>query len=140
YLQLFYKALESYGVRASDGLVIQEKVLREKAPKLDIIQIQWAPELIWRGGSHRLPNLPLGRLWEYLRVARLWKNLRLAKRLGLQVVWTVHDFVHLEGSRLVDRLGYLVLARSANLCIFATARRSGETSSAATRLDRKRLW
>ena len=122
YLQLFYKALEPYGVRARDGLVIQEKVLREKAPKLDIIQIQWAPEEIWRSGSHRLPNLPFGRLWQYLRVARLWKNLRLAKRLGLQVVWTVHDFVHPEGSRLVDRLGYLVLARSANLCICHSAK------------------
>ncbi len=117
YIELFYKALEPYGVRARDGLIIRDKILREKAPKLDIIQIHWLPERIWRGGSHRLGYLPVGRVWKYWRIARLWKDLRLAKRLGLQVVWTVHDFVHHQGSGLVDRLGYLVLARSANLCI-----------------------
>jgi beta-1,4-mannosyltransferase len=112
YIELFYKALEPYGVCARDGLIIWDKILREQAPQLDIIQIQWCPERIWRGD-----NPPRLRHLRY--VARLWKYLRLAKRLGLRVVWTVHDFVHHDhqGSGFVDRCGYRVLARGADLCI-----------------------
>jgi glycosyltransferase involved in cell wall biosynthesis len=117
YIELFYKALEPYGLRARDRLIIRDKILREQAPQLDIIQIQWCPERLWRGGSHRLQHLHVDRILKYLRVARLWKDLRLAKRLGLRVIWTVHDFNHHDGDGFVDRWGYRVLARSADLCI-----------------------
>src|SRR5262245_61123153 len=112
YIELFYKALEPYGVRARDGLILREKNLREQAPRLDILQIQWCPERIWRG------DYP-PRLVHLRSVARLWMNLRLARQLGLRVVWTVHETVHHdhETVRFVDLWGYRVLARGADLCI-----------------------
>ena len=39
YIELFYKALEPYGVRARDGLIIRDKILREKAPKLSVRRV-----------------------------------------------------------------------------------------------------
>jgi beta-1,4-mannosyltransferase len=121
YIELFYKALEPYGVRARDGLVMWDKFLEERAGKLDIIQIQWCPERLWRGEE-------APRLSHLRRVARLWKNLRLARRLGMRVIWTIHDFVHHDhiGSGFVDRCGYRVLARGADLCICHSERIRGD--------------
>jgi glycosyltransferase involved in cell wall biosynthesis len=116
YIELFYKALEPYGVRARDNLLIGSRYLHEQAACLDIVHIQWCPERIWRGDRP-------ARLGDLRNVARLWKYLHRAKGFGLRVVWTVHDLVHhdQEKSGFIDRCGYRVLARAADLCICHTA-------------------
>ena len=110
YIELFYRALEPYGVRLIRGLRIEDAFLRDHAGEFDAIHIQWIPEDMWRGRGIGVA----GRLYG---VAGLWRYLALAKSLGLRILWTVHDIEHLEGGGLADRCGYRLLARCADLCI-----------------------
>jgi glycosyltransferase involved in cell wall biosynthesis len=115
YIELFYKALEPYGVHARDGLLIGSGFLPEQTARLDAIQFHWCPERIWRGEEPP-------RLRYFRHVARLAKYLYLARRSGLRILWTVHDLVHHDHSQrsILDLAGYRVLARAADLCICHT--------------------
>jgi glycosyltransferase involved in cell wall biosynthesis len=109
YIRLFYRALEPYGIEHVPGLRIDDGALRSMAGSVDAIHIQWCPEDVWRcrrGVSGRVHG-----------VLGLWRYLRLASRLGIRVLWTVHDLDHHDGSDAVDRFGYRVLARGADLCV-----------------------
>lgn len=110
YLDLFYAAMAQRAVTLVAGLQINDAVLRMMAPSIDALHIQWYPEAIWRarggGATQRLRG-----------VVGLWRYLVHGKSAGLQIVWTVHDLEHHEGSDSVDRLGYLLLAGAADLVI-----------------------
>lgn len=114
YIELFYGALARCGVHARDDLRPWDRdLLRRLSPNLDVIHFQWCTEWIWREWGKT-------RLRDFLQVARFWRFLRLARKLGIRVVWTVHDFQHHDGDQLVDRLGYRILGRAADLCICHT--------------------
>lgn len=110
YLTLYAAALARHGVTAGPPCVFADDWLREHAGTVDAVHIQWAPEQIWRcrgrSAAARLRGL-----------VGLWRYLRLARRLGIKVVWTLHDVEHHEGSGRLDRRGYRLLARSADLTI-----------------------
>jgi glycosyltransferase involved in cell wall biosynthesis len=110
YIDLYYRALEPFGFQRVRPLVYKDQFLHDHATDFDIIHIQWLHEDLWRCRGAGL----MGRL---KGVAGLWKFLRIAKRMGKPIVWTVHDLEPHDGSRLIDRAGTTVLARSADLVI-----------------------
>ena len=109
YQRLFYDALEPYGVRAVAGLTINDGELKRLAKDIDVVHLHW-PEYSWRvGGDGLLAQLRL--------IVGLARFLRLAHRLRLRVWWTAHNLVPHEGRRLVNYLGYRVVAAYADLVI-----------------------
>ena len=115
YVDLFYRALEPYGIHVVHDLRIDVNELRSYAQSLDAVHIHW-PESIWRYRGSAIP-------WRLRHFASLRgidafrRYLRLARRFGVRILWTVHNIEHHEGSNLVDRCGYLLLARHADLVI-----------------------
>lgn len=109
YQSLFYGALVNCGVTVDYPKEIDDAWLHSRAGELSAVHLHW-PEQLWR---------TRGRTWAgRLRgVAGLERFLRLAHRLGLRLIWTVHNFEHHEGAGFIDRLGYRCLARHCDLLI-----------------------
>ena len=111
YIELFYRALEPHGVVAVDDLNPYDRTLLARlAPEIQVVHIQWCPERIWRGDGR-------GPVRSWRSLVGFARYLRRARSLGIRVLWTIHDFEHHDGDRLIDRFGYRLLARSADLCI-----------------------
>jgi glycosyltransferase involved in cell wall biosynthesis len=121
YLELFYRALVPHGVEMVPGFWLDRASLLKHAASLDVVHIQWCPEMLWawggRSARHRMHGL-----------VGLWRDLRLARRLGVRLVWTVHDIESHEGSGFLDRLGYRLLARAADLILAHSERVPGEVA------------
>jgi glycosyltransferase involved in cell wall biosynthesis len=119
YLELFYRALGPHGVELVHDFRLDKGSLLKNRGAVDVIHVQWCPEQLWRWGG-------MG-FWKQLRgVAGLWRDLRLARRLGIRVVWTVHDIESHEGGRFADRWGYRALAHGVDLVIGHSTRVPGE--------------
>jgi glycosyltransferase involved in cell wall biosynthesis len=119
YLELFYGALAPHGVELVDGFWLDKPSLLTKRAAVDLIHIQWCPELLWTWGGKSF--------WKKLRgVMGLWRDLRLARRQGFRIVWTVHDIESHEGGRFLDRWGHRLLARAADLILAHSERVPGE--------------
>src|SRR3954462_2338734 len=84
YCALYERALTSRGITVGPAAIISDEFLEANHDTLDVIQIQWVPEQIWRAGA-------ASRWQELRRVVGLWSFLRLAHAFGLKVVWTFHD-------------------------------------------------
>jgi len=110
YIGLFYNALEPYGVKLIHGLRVQDDYIRAHHRRLSVIHFQWCVEEWWR---HFGP----GFFKELRAVIAFWRFLRLARKLGIKIVWTLHDFEHHDGSRLVDRIGYRLLAAESDVIL-----------------------
>lgn len=110
YLALYAGALERHGVRAGPTCVFADDWLRRHAGTIAAVHIQWTPERLWRNRGDGVVSQLRG-------LAGLWRYLRLARRLGVKVVWTLHDTEHHEGGGRLDAVGYRLLARAADLAI-----------------------
>jgi glycosyltransferase involved in cell wall biosynthesis len=109
YFELYHRALAAHGVDVCPGTV-NDSFLRANVGRVAAMHIQWAPEHIWR---------IYGKGWfaQMRGVGGLWRYLRLGRRLGVKLLWTIHDLEHLDGANWIDRRGYGLLARHADLCI-----------------------
>ena len=110
YLQLYSAALGRHGVAAGPTAVFSDDWLRQTAGTVDAVHIQWTPERLWRNRGDAAVSRLRG-------LAGLWRYLRLARRLGVKVVWTLHDVERHEGNGRLDDAGYRLLARRADLTI-----------------------
>jgi beta-1,4-mannosyltransferase len=108
YFRLLYGALASYAIEHRGAFQLNNEWLRRNAADLDAIHIHW-PEYLWRVDGRTLPR----------RVAGLVRFLRLAKSLGLQRVWTVHNLPPHE-RQIADLAGLWLLAREIDLFVCHT--------------------
>src|SRR5262245_40114878 len=110
YATLYYNALEPFGVQMGPIARFNVEFIDTNAGVVDAIQIQWVPEESWRSrGTSTLAR--------FRGVVGLWRFLRKARARGIKIVWTLHDAGPQEHRRLVDDLGYRVLARESDLVI-----------------------
>jgi len=111
YLRSFYDALGRCGSHVRiDGLPINDRFLREHSAEVSAIHFHW-PEFIWQSQDERK--------WadRARTIVGLWRFLRLERRLGIPVIWTVHNLGRHEGSDWLDRVGVGIIRRSAALAI-----------------------
>jgi glycosyltransferase involved in cell wall biosynthesis len=107
YQELFARALVPYGYRFHPGDDFSDRTLATRAGDLAGIHFHWV-EYLW--GTSR-PWTRAGRLFG------LRSYCRLARRLGLRVVWTVHNHAGHEGAAWGDGIGFRIIARAADLVI-----------------------
>ena len=109
YLVEFYKALSPYNVVPIVGLEPRQRWIHAHASTLDGLHIHW-PEGLWRKGRRFTVSRAIALL-------RFWQFCRHAKKLGLKILWTVHNLEPHEGARWIDRRGYQLLADAADVLI-----------------------
>ena len=77
---------------------------------VDAVHFHWNLEKIWRSsGRSTLARLK--------GLAKWYRFLRRTKRAGVKILWTAHELAPPEGGTWSDRLGFLMCARAADLCI-----------------------
>jgi len=109
YLNLFYSAMNLFGVKWMGGCNNNNKWLIENSSIIDVIHLHW-PEDRWRYSRHQNINVLHG-------LAGFWRYLHLARRVGIKIIWTVHNLHHHEGVDWADKIGYWFLAKYASLLI-----------------------
>jgi glycosyltransferase involved in cell wall biosynthesis len=112
YFRLLHRALEGQGVRILECREIGVSWLRANRKRLDALHFHW-PETVWRHRGRGIAGAAV-RFRELLRFARF---LREARRLGIACVWTVHNLEPHEDPSFCDRVGYWLIARSADLVV-----------------------
>ncbi len=110
YLELFYQALEPYGVEQDPGFRFSPHWVAEDLGRGDVLHFHW-PELLWTKDNWT------GGKPKPLVLLRLWRLLRAARRGGVKVLWTVHNFDLFEDDSPLDRLGLRLLARYSDLLV-----------------------
>jgi beta-1,4-mannosyltransferase len=105
YFRLLYAALARHGIEHRGLFSLSDAWLHEHAPNLDAVHIHW-PEFLWRVDDRTRWRL----------IGGLVRFLRLAKRLGLQRVWTVHNLPPHE-RQIADLAGLWLLAREIDLFV-----------------------
>lgn len=113
YFRYFYRALQPHGIELGGPFRPDDAWLRQHRQGLDAVHFHF-PELAWQWRG-------FGPAAKLRGVAGLWRLLRLARRSRLLVIWTYHDLkfdLELDrGWRWIDRLGYLLLMRAADLVV-----------------------
>jgi beta-1,4-mannosyltransferase len=99
YFRLLYGALANYQIEHRGTFQLNNEWLRRNAADLDALHIHW-PEYLWRVNKRTRPK----------RIVGLIRFLRLARSLGLQRVWTVHNLPPHE-LQIADLAGLWLLAR-----------------------------
>ena len=110
YYGMFYGAMRAHGVVPVATLRPTEAWLESR--EADAVHVHW-PERLWR----REGRGPLAR---FRRVRRLTRFLVAARAHGLRVIWTIDNVRPHEGFDWVDRRGYAVVARAADVIICHT--------------------
>lgn len=109
YCELYYNALGRFGVEVE---YLDDVAGALAGPEIDYdaVHFHWNIEGIWRAfgrGSIR-----------QLRGLVTWARLlRRLKRAGIPIIWTAHELSPPEDGTWIDRLGYQLCARSADLTI-----------------------
>jgi glycosyltransferase involved in cell wall biosynthesis len=111
YCQLYYGALARFGVEVE---YVDEAACRAlgtpSGPACDAVHFHWNIEGIWRGfGRGPIRQLQGLHAWHRL--------LRRLKRAGTPILWTAHELSPPEDATWIDRLGYQLCARAADLSI-----------------------
>lgn len=102
YLESLYQALEPYGIRVSvDGLAFENAFLDRRRHEFDVVHLHWT-EYLWGAGSK-------GRAGRARDILGVWRFVRHAKRLGVPVLWTVHNLQPHDGGDWIDRFGYQIM-------------------------------
>jgi glycosyltransferase involved in cell wall biosynthesis len=111
YCQLYYDALARFGVVVEYVDDITRQPLAGPAGRtFDIVHFHWNIEGIWRAFGKD----PVRRL---LGLAAWYRLLRRLKQAGITILWTAHELAPPEDETWIDRLGYRLCARSADLCL-----------------------
>ena len=110
YGRLFQRAMAEHGVEFVGDLVRAGPRVQNPAGAFDAAHFHWSVEDLWRT-SRGFP-------YSWKRVADFYRLLRGLRRAGKAVLWTVHNLAHHEGATRVDRVGYGLLGRAADLCLF----------------------
>ena len=110
YLKLFHNALEKNGYLTFKGLQINDNYLRSNAHRFRAIHFQWGVESIWRCGRFSC-------LAQLRAIFGFWRFLRLAKKIGLRLIWSVHELQPITQPTWIDRIGYYMLAQAIDLGI-----------------------
>jgi beta-1,4-mannosyltransferase len=110
YLQSLYAALRGHGIVVSvDGIAFEDVTLKKLRHEFDVLHLHW-PEHMWGAGSQSR--------WRRLRgVVGFLRFVTTARRLGICVVWSVHNLEPHEGGDWIDRLGYHALARCSSIVV-----------------------
>ena len=110
YLKLYYGTLAEYGIVQGPSCALRISSSRNTSGGSRQSTFSGFRNRFWRSRGRSA--------FQRLRgVVGFWKFLRIARRLGIRVLWTLHDIEHHEGSGLIDRLGCRLLAGAADLCI-----------------------
>lgn len=109
YCQLYYGALARFGVEVEylDDVRALAGPLRFA---YDAVHFHWNIEGVWRAFG-RNPMRRLQGLAAWVRVLRRLRN------AGIPILWTAHELSPPEEATWIDRLGYRLCARFADLCI-----------------------
>jgi glycosyltransferase involved in cell wall biosynthesis len=99
--------MSAHGIDIVRGGDFTNATLRARAEEIDGVHFHW-PENLWDG---RRSLTRLRQIFGFTRYCRL------AHRLGLRILWTVHNHERHEDARWVDRIGLHALARTADLVI-----------------------
>lgn len=110
YLNLFQNALKKNDYHVYSGLFINDEYLREHAHRFSAIHFHWGFEDIWRRGRS-------SRLAQLRTIVGFWRFLRLAKKIGIRLIWSVHELQPILRPTWIDRLGYYALAQNIDLGI-----------------------
>ena len=110
YIRSLYLALEQQDVHVSvDGVRIEDRFLREQRDQFDALHIHWAEQL-WGAGVASAAMRLRG-------IVGLMRFLGSARRLGVPIVWTVHNLRPHEGGDFVDSVGLWRVAKMSDLTI-----------------------
>ena len=107
YQRLYAAALAKRGVELEPGKRINDQLLIDHRHEIDGVHFHWLEGLI------DAPSMAA----KLRRVVGLYNYCRCARRIGVRVIWTVHNHHQHEGGSWVDQLGHLVVARNADLII-----------------------
>jgi beta-1,4-mannosyltransferase len=105
YFRLLYGALAHYEIEHRGAFQLNNEWLRRNAATLDAIHIHW-PEYLWRVDGRTRAK----------RVIGLIRFLRLARELGIERVWTVHNLPPHE-TQIADLWGLWLLAREVDVFV-----------------------
>lgn len=128
YIDLFYDALAEKGVDMVGVFEPTIAWLRQHAGEVDAVHFHWSEPVLRRyprwfreldvvPGFWRIRHR-LRRRSRPTRLVQFHRFLRNAKRMHLQVIWTVHNLQPHEGAGWVDHIGHRLLAEKSNLLIF----------------------
>ena len=112
YFGLYYEGLARFGVQVDYFRdITRAPLLTGPTGRLvDAVHFHWNLEKIWRSsGRSTLARLK--------GLAKWYRFLRRTKRAGVKILWTAHELAPPEGGTWSDRLGFLMCARAADLCI-----------------------
>ena len=111
YHKLYYGALARFGVEVEYVHDITRTPLVGPTGRVfDAVHFHWNIERIWRSvGRSTVAHLQ--------GLARWHRYLRRAKRAGVKILWTAHELSPPGGGTWIDRLGYLLCAQAADLCL-----------------------
>lgn len=109
YLRLFYEAMSPYGVASVGEAVVNIAWLRDCRGKLDAIHLHW-PEHYWKRRRR-------GAVRQLRYLVRFWNYLVRARKLGLKIIWTIHNSEPHERTSWIDAIGRRMLAHAADLVI-----------------------
>jgi glycosyltransferase involved in cell wall biosynthesis len=90
--------------------ITRRPIIGPSGPAFDAVHFHWNIEGIWRAFGRDPVRQALG-LVAFVRL------LRRLKRAGVTILWTAHELSPPEDETWIDRLGYRVCARSADLCL-----------------------
>ena len=107
YQRLFAAALERHGVAMEPGRQIDDQVLTGQRDHVDAVHFHWIEGLI--AATTGLAKLR--------RAVGLYRYCRCARRLGIRVVWTVHNHTSHEEGSWTNQVAHLGVARQADLII-----------------------
>lgn len=105
YLRLFYAALRPYGVEWAGQMEPSVTEVWSRRRECDAFHFHW-PERLWNQGRSAVVAL-----------IRLLAVLLVSKRLGIYLIWTVHNLDSHEGGGRAERIGQCLLGRYADLIL-----------------------
>lgn len=107
YQQCYARALQRHGIWAHEGKDFSNQWLSANKQQIDGVHFHWV-EHLWQSPSY------VQSLWSVLGV---WVFCAAARRLGKQILWTVHNHRAHEDRNLIDDLGFKLIGSLADIII-----------------------
>jgi beta-1,4-mannosyltransferase len=116
YFLLLHASLAKRGISVSDDLQIDLGFLKAHAGRVNAVHLHW-PERFWHHDGSGRPGRVRRATQAMSKLLYLLCFLRLARHLGVQRIWTVHNVEPHEGADRWDRYGYRLLARECDVVV-----------------------